>query len=204
MQRPRPISANYRSPVFGVGINDSDYKTQEIVNGVNVICPYYQTWYDVMRRVYSTTFHKKQPTYERVTVCESWNRFSNFRKWMVKQDWRGKEIDKDIIKPNANLYSPATCCFVKKSLNNILTGRNRRDGGTYPTGVSYHGPRNTYVARLSMNGVRHCLGYFKTPSAAGVVYRAARAKYLRDTAAAQTDQRIARGLRKHATILLKG
>lgn len=56
------------------------------------------------------------------TMCDEWNDdFLVFRAWMIKQDWRGKELDKDLIGKKRQYYSPETCLFLTKDLNHLVS-----------------------------------------------------------------------------------
>lgn len=106
-----------RKLVYGLGTNDADYQTQEygIVEGVRKLtwlCPFYQRWMAMLKRVKFSAGEK--------TVCESWLLFSNFKLWMSEQKWKGLELDKDTIKPGNLHYSPETCCFIPKQLNALV------------------------------------------------------------------------------------
>lgn len=140
-----------RKPLYGVGINDADYpvyKTELV--GFNTKgrpvrrsvwkCPYYAAWAGMIRRAYSREF----PTYLSVSVVEDWKLFSNFKAWMEVQDWEGKELDKDIIQREGNVYSENTCAFVPRYLNMVLVGCKEKQG-IYPLGVSFRQPTNQMV-----------------------------------------------------------
>lgn len=106
-----------RSRVIGVGINDADYDT--CVNGS--VCPYYRKWADLLRRCYSKRFLEKRSSYKGCTVCKEWHTFSNFKRWMEKQDWEGKVLDKDLLSGDDKIYSPDTCVFLPSKINNFLS-----------------------------------------------------------------------------------
>lgn len=99
--------------ILGVGINDSP----TVIKTANWVCPYYQVWISMMKRCYST---KKPKTYINTTVCHEWLKFSNFKLWMINQEWSGKVLDKDLI-GDGTLYSPNTCCFIYQKTNMFLS-----------------------------------------------------------------------------------
>lgn len=126
--------------VCGVAVNDADYRVSEyqIVNGIKRLvwkCPYYRKWQDMLMRCNSDKHQSKFPSYKGVRVCEEWLTFSNFREWMEKQDWKGKELDKDLI-GDGSLYSPGTCLFITKGINLFIS--HNRAHSELPTGVHYH------------------------------------------------------------------
>ena len=47
----------------------------------NKIVQSYQIWQKMMQRCYDTNFHKNNPTYSDITVCEEWMLHENFKKW---------------------------------------------------------------------------------------------------------------------------
>lgn len=140
----------------------------------------------MLRRVYSK--NKPAPAYESCQVCESWFKFSNFRVWMCEQDWEGKELDKDIL-GDGKLYSPETCCFVPKWLNSLLlTRRNFR--GPWPLGVHMDKASGSFQARLSVDGVRKCIGRFTSPEDASRAYQQAKTEYVTEKMLDYPDARV--------------
>lgn len=96
-----------RELVYGVGVDDLDYPKKKLLpNGKYSFCPYYQRWRGMIRRCYSKAQLGKNPNYEGCTVCDEWLTFSNFKSWMEKQDWEGKELDKDLLVRGNKVYSP--------------------------------------------------------------------------------------------------
>lgn len=69
------------------------------------------------------------PAYVGCFVDKDWLTFSNFKSWMERQDWVGKELDKDIY-GCGKCYSPDNCTFVSKRLNTFLTRIYSCNGGT--------------------------------------------------------------------------
>lgn len=154
--------------VCGIGVNDADYTTQKreiLPDGKKklvYLCPYYDRWYGVLSRCYSKRSEKVSPTYKDCYVCDEWLYFSNFKAWMEKHDWEGKDLDKDLLIEGNKVYSPETCIFVPKSVNrfSILRGNNR---GLYPLGVSKNTGKESYTATCNKNNTRVRLGTFYDP-----------------------------------------
>jgi len=169
------LSNSNRKLLYGVGINDSIYAITKCNGDGGIIsrCPYYAKWSSMIRRCYSVEYHKLQPTYKDCAVCDEWLLFSNFRAWMVKQDWVGMELDKDIKIKGNKVYSPETCLFVPRVLNSLLGTCGKRRG-LYPLGVSLDRQTGKYRAEISSNGKRNKLGRFDTPELASASYQAAR------------------------------
>ncbi|MFA0145349.1 hypothetical protein AB4452_04605 [Vibrio lentus] len=111
-----------RKPKYGIGINDADYSTSK--------CRYYKKWNALIFRCYS---EKTKQSYREVTVCDKWLLFSNFRAWCIKQekevgDISKLELDKDLLGNGAKTYSPSTCCFLPRKVNNFLENTSRGTG----------------------------------------------------------------------------
>jgi len=191
--------------VYGVGINDADYVTQikeELgVSGgkrkqkVVWICPFYTTWKNMLRRGYSNKFKIKQPTYKDVTVCEEWHRFSTFRAWMQAQCCEGSHLDKDLLVPGNKVYSPESCVFVSRQVNNFFLDRGN-DRGDYKIGVDWHKQSGKFKARCNnpITGSREYLGLFESEEVAHQAWLSKKLEHAYALAATQTDPRVAKAL----------
>ena len=49
--------------VHGWGINDAGYSVNLVVDGKQVMCPFYKVWKDMLRRCYSESFQIQNPAY---------------------------------------------------------------------------------------------------------------------------------------------
>lgn len=138
--------------VRGVGINDAPYPVNlyKKVDGKKVLywaCPFYLKWVAMLDRCYNEAIHKRQPNYIGCSVVPEWHYFMNFRSWMEKQDWEGKELDKDLLIPNNKVYGPTTCCFLSNSVNSFMTeGGSLRNG--YKAGVSFENRCDKFRAHI--------------------------------------------------------
>ena len=162
-------SLSKRKPVYGVGINDADYMVFSRVDGSQSVCSYYQSWVNMMVRCYSSKFQEKKPTYTGCSITKEWLTFSNFRAWMITQDWRGKHLDKDILIPGNKEYGQNSCMFVSGEINSLLTD-NAASRGDFPQGVSLHRASGEYKANCSVRGKLKNLGLFTTIPAAEHAY----------------------------------
>lgn len=100
--------------IYGKGINDvNDY----VNDNKGYRCPFYERWVSMLKRCYSLSWLNKYPTYKGCSVCKEWLTFSNFKSWMEQQDWKGCDLDKDLLVKGNKVYSPETCCFIPKELN---------------------------------------------------------------------------------------
>ena len=171
-----------RNIVFSVGINDADYKVSRTEKGDEVwVCPYYKIWQGMLKRCYSEKFQQRNPAYKDCYVCEEWLLFSNFRSWMERQDWEGKELDKDILTLSSNIYSKNTCTFIPKWLNIFLSDNPE---GTYLKGVIYKKKTDDmlneltkpFYARINdrLNNTRRFLGSFSTEKQAHKAWQLAK------------------------------
>lgn len=147
--------------VRGVGINDSTNPVWTEGRTTKT----YQTWSGMLTRCYSACYQVRQQTYIGCTVDADWLRFSEFERWMLTQNYEGKELDKDILFPGNKVYSAATCVFVPKALNSLLTAR-QACRGAYPLGVSYHKGSGLYQSQACRGGTQVNLGYYQTPAKA--------------------------------------
>ena len=176
---------NRHKNILGIGINDSDYVTQTYVTvdgkrQRDWTCPYFEKWYDVLKRVTGRVNPKSiNNSYKDVILCDEWLLFSNFKRWMEQQDWQGKFLDKDILSQGVKIYSPDTCCFVSRDLNNFFVDR-AFDRGSCAIGVSHLSLRNLkrpYKADISIRGKRERLGYYTTPEEAHKQWQIAKHAY---------------------------
>jgi len=175
---------------YGIGINDADY----VVVNDNYRCTYYNTWKSMLERCYSRKWIDRQPAYTQCTVDPEWLFFSVFREWMVKQDWRDKHLDKDVLIPGNKHYSAVTCCFVPRSINNMCKSGK---------GVTKKKNTGRYIAQLGgMKGKSQHLGSFNTFDEARKCYATAKSAWFRDVASQQQDIRIKAGLLCHADEIL--
>lgn len=154
--------------VLGMGINDAGYAVVPRDGNKRLKCPYYERWQGILARAYSPTILKWNKTYEGVSVCDEWLTFSNFRAWMIEQDWEGKQLDKDLLVKGNKVYSPETCVFISERLNTFIQDAYDSEKG-FSVGVSLF--RNgKYRARIRDGGEGEHLGYYTTYEEARAVY----------------------------------
>ena len=193
--------------VYGVGVNDLGYRTlvgEELpkdggrrVRNTVFLCKYYAVWRDMLTRCYSKNFLESNPSYIGTSVCSEWLSATEFRKWMEKQDWQGKSLDKDIIVPRSKLYSPNTCAFVLEATNLFVIARDA-SRGDYPIGVSLHKRTGKYQAQCGnhFTGKYESLGYFLTPEEAHEAWRKRKHDLAQRVADTESDPRVVEALRK--------
>lgn len=199
--------AHLGKPIFGVGINDSDFVCHSISNTGKVIsCVFYSRWKSMLQRCYDKKHLERNPCYVGCSVANEWLLFTNFKKWMEKQNYSdGRQLDKDILCPGNKEYGPAVCLFVPAKINSIM-GSHEKSRGNYPLGVYRHKFSGLFNARIKKGDRVHSLGYFKCQNKAHEVYLLEKSKFLIETAdllGPTEDPRIAPALRAMAQNLLK-
>jgi|AGFT01.1.fsa_nt_gi hypothetical protein len=151
--------------IYGVGVNDSPepIAKSEVVNGKSKQvwrCPIYTTWRNILERCYSEKFLDKFPSYIGTTIHEDWKSFTNFKSWVVKQNYKDRDIDKDLLIPGNKHYSPQTCIFVPHEINTLIL-KSEKGRGEYAIGVSYVENRDKhYHACIHENHKKKHLGCF--------------------------------------------
>ena len=194
-----------KATVYGVGVNDADYVVQKFetigyVNGKRKMksvwrCPYYQVWKGILQRCYSPKFQERCPTYIGCTASEEWNRFSNFRKWMMAQDWEGKHLDKDLLVEGNKVYSEETCVFVSSAANMFTTDRGN-DRGEWGIGASWNKRYGKFQSSCSNPFTKKLeyLGLFVNEIEAHQAWLSRKLELAHLLAAEQTDERVAKAL----------
>lgn len=191
---------NKNKLVFGVGINDSDYKISrsEKINGITKIvwsCPFYKRWAKILERCYSSKWLAKYPFYTGCSVSQEWLTFSNFKAWMEQQDWEGKQLDKDLLVKDNKVYSSGTCVFVSAAVNSFLIDQ-KPSRGEFAIGVYFEKSKQRFRAMCSVVGTckNKALGSFKTEIEAHKAWLNFKLEQAYELAAEQTDKRIAKAL----------
>lgn len=191
--------------VHGVGVNDSSYavvkyETVGYVDGKQKrkmiwFCPYYNTWANMLSRCYSAKTQEEHPTYRGCTVTDEWLTFSNFRAWMVAQDWEGKHLDKDLLHEGNKVYGPNTCVFITQMVNNFTTDSGAARG-EWLIGVSWDKERSKFRAYCNnpFTKKREHLGLFTCEQQAHNAWLERKLELAHLLAAEQTDQRVAKAL----------
>lgn len=195
-----------RALVFGWGINDADYHLEPVVNGKRARCPFYRKWYNMIKRCYSESRLNEYPTYRGCSVAEEWRKFSDFKRWMERQDWKDKLLDKDILINGNKIYSSKTCAFVHPIVNNFATNAGKIRG-KYKIGVCFNKAKNRLQAHCSnpfTKRVEH-LGYFSDESEAHLAWALRKHELAIQLANSEyvSDPRIAEALRARYANLLE-
>lgn len=185
---------------YGVGVNDASYLVvkHEHVNGKRVAiwrCPVFQAWRRMLERCYSERFQILWPTYVGCKVQEEWLLFSNFRGWMIDQEWHGKVLDKDLLVRGNKLYSQNTCVFIPEALNLFLTDHGRFRGDC-PIGAYWDKSKGKFMAlcRDPFTKKQEKLGGFSNPEEAHEAWRKRKHEIAIIYAGMQKDPRVATAL----------
>lgn len=191
--------------VYGVGINDAGYDVQKFetigyAGGKQKkkrvwVCPYYSRWVDMLKRCYSAKLQDRCPTYKDSTVSDEWLTFSVFKGWMEKQNWKGNQLDKDLLFEGNKLYSAETCVFVTQTVNKFTTDRGN-DRGEWLIGVGWHKSKEKFQSRCSnpFTNKREHLGSFTCEQEAHEIWLKRKLELAHELAAIQTDPRVAKAL----------
>jgi len=182
--------------IYGVGVNDADYVVYPMIDGMQGSCHFYRKWHNMIQRCYSEKTQKKYPSYADCKVCDEWLTFSNFKAWMEKQDWQGKELDKDLLSKGGKVYSPETCAFVSRKVNVfIMGGIISRD--LRMTGATRNKLSGKFIAQCSnpVTNKQEYLGRFSDEKDAHLAWKKRKHELACQLADLQTDERVANALR---------
>jgi hypothetical protein len=180
-------SLSQRKLAYGVGINDAPYNTSVTVKGKVYYCSYYRRWRCMLDRCYSLAIHSLEPTYKGCVVCSEWLLFSNFKAWMKTQDWKGKELDKDLLVQGNKVYSPDYCIFVSAKINKLFSTGTNCNSKT-KKGTSYDKKNKKYRAACN-SGYKHSknLGLFDTEIEAHDAYKEFKYNAIKEVAMKQSE-----------------
>lgn len=165
------VKNTYKPVVYGVGyygfdsVRDVGLKDKEYRR-------IYDTWKDMLRRCYTdngTSYNKRN-----VKVCKLWHSFANFYRWCKSDKSNYNKnfyLDKDIMVRGNITYSPETCVFVPKYINNLLVGVNdsRKD-------TCIRHPNKNYQVLITKKKI--FIGGYSTLREARIAYKIAKEKYI--------------------------
>ena len=191
--------------VYGVGVNDVDYvvqKWEEIgyIDGKRKkklvwICPYYLAWRNMLKRCYSSKWQEKYPTYIGCSVAEEWKYLSVFKAWMEGQDFKDKQLDKDLLFEGNKVYSEEACVFVSGMVNNFTldSGASR---GEWLIGVNRDKRAGKFrsMCRNPLTNKHEHLGLFTSELEAHQAWLKRKLELAHLIAAEQTDERVGKAL----------
>ena len=151
------ITNPFHRTLFNTGyLGDYDKKHKNNSKSVAV-------WEGMMVRSYSSAYLKNQPTYKNVTVCEEWHSYANFQKWFNENYINNFHLDKDLLQIGVEnkVYSPSTCLFLPRKINNFIINKNTNNTSGF-RGIN-SSKYNTWRAECSdfTTGKNKYLGAFK-------------------------------------------
>lgn len=164
---PRDVYVKRRK-VCGVGINDADYKVNTYIiesapgktstRRVAQVCPFYKRWSTIV----NTAYAKRSDRYGKLTVCEEWLTFSNFKRWMEQQDWENKYLDYKFFDPENTVYSPEGCCFLSQAVVRFFS-EGMLGNDSLPVGVYWSESGKIFRATIATPGGAQDLGSYTSP-----------------------------------------
>lgn len=118
----------YHRNVYGIGY----YGEGMYSSRINTFkTPQYVKWLSMFCRCYNDKYQTKEPSYIGCSVSEEFHNFQNFAAWYDRKIYESRhplELDKDLFIEGNKIYSPSTCCFIPKEINNALKYcRNNRE-----------------------------------------------------------------------------
>lgn len=154
----------------------------------------YHAWVNMLKRCYSPNYQAGRPTYIGCTACSEWLEFQAFAEWFYDNypdDGEQYQLDKDLKFIGNKVYSPKTCLFVSKAVNNFTTdsGGSR---GEYMIGVSWHKRDEKFQSRCNnplTNKLEH-LGYFTNELSAHMAWRKRKSELAYELAMKQTNSEV--------------
>ena len=165
-----------------------------------MICPFYRVWRGILQRCYSPKRQAVFPTYIGCSVAPEWISFMTFRAWMESKNWRGLQIDKDILIPGNKIYGPDTCAFVDGATNTVLLD-SASIRGEHPIGVCLDKNSNKFLSYCKVEGRLARLGSYDTPEEAHNAWRKRKSAVIQKCALRQPDIRVRDALLTRASDL---
>ncbi len=136
----------------------------------------YTVWKDMNVRCYQK--RDIYETYKDCEVCEEWLNYQNFAKWFEDNYIEGWCLDKDILIKDNKLYSPNTCCFVPKEINNLFKPFHKHKNNL-PKGVfKIHKKYYVYVVK---NGKSKYYGKYDNIEKATIIATNERMSHIKET-----------------------
>lgn len=166
----------------------------------------FKIWSGLVQRCFDPLWKTRHKCYELTTCSEDFLCAANFITWSKSQigynsiDEYGKPfaLDKDILLKGNTVYSPYTCVFVPREINNLILS-NGKVRGKLPIGVTKT-KEGKLRARVSINNKEVALGVFETSNEAFQAYKEAKERHIKEVANKwkdRIDQRVYYALMKY-------
>ena len=110
-------------------------------------------------------------------MCDEWHNYQNFAKWFEENRYEVNErlhIDKDILFPRTNIYSPETCLLVPQTINMMFMNKPNKRG--LPNGIVQY--KSGYLAKYN----HQQLGIYPTVELAYEAYSNEKEKAIKELA----------------------
>lgn len=108
--------------IYGIGLNDAQYKVIAYRNGKVIKCPVYSTWVTILRKCSPDDYYGAG-----CTICSEWRIFSNFREWFIKEfdsasaRYKLEHTEKlMVVSDISNHYSPSTAFVTSSSIVGMI------------------------------------------------------------------------------------
>lgn len=103
----------------------------------------YNSWASMLARCYRKRLKEKYPTYIDCSTIEDWHNYQAYAEYYESDRFRqdGWHLDKDLLIKGNKLYSPETCIFLPKELNN--------SGLSFESTASKHGYKGVAICPQS-------------------------------------------------------
>ena len=158
--------------VYDVGINDKNgFKGSKE----------YNLWLSMLGRCYSPLFLNNNPTYRDCYVSDGFKTFSKFYNWCQEQvgfNIDDFELDKDLLIKGNKIYSESMAVFLPRSINIVLSKRNR-SRGELPIGVSFYKRHGLFESYISIDGKKKHLGRYSCKLEAFNAYKREKEKHIK-------------------------
>ena len=160
--------------IRGIAVNDTQLSKSE----QSVKC-----WLDLLRRCFPKSEHEKRQcqSYLNVKFYEPWLKFSNFKLWFDENYIEGYVLDKDLLSNGIKMYSPSTCCFIPKELNNILQ-TERKSSRKIGCSRFFNKSKGIFEPKMCVNGRTTSLGKCYSETEAIELYKKEKKKLIDKTA----------------------
>ena len=172
--------------ICGIAYNSmGSYRTKEGKNKTKA----YSSWRSILQRCYDKKSLERYSSYVGCAIASDWFDFQDFAAWFYSNPYSelDYQLDKDLLIPNNKIYSPETCCFVPRELNNLLLD-NSSVRGDLPQGVCFHKKNNVYIANIRIKCKQTYLGSFDSPDEAYQAYKTAKEAHVKSVALEWKDR----------------
>lgn len=181
------IKGKIRKPYLILGFGKSMSNKNNRLGNYNI--KLYGAWRSMIARCYDENELQRFPTYRGCKVCDEWSDYEVFLDWCKDNYYELDEeticLDKDILNKGNKIYSPSTCIFVPKRINNMMTKSNQ-SRGDYPLGVFYHKASKKFASACTTTSnkikTHKHLGTFNTPEEAFYAYKTFKENYIKQIA----------------------